>query len=137
MNTIIPRPGSPLSQASVISFTTKTGIELPPVYHAFLLQHNGCFLEKKDFKRTLNDGDELEYIMEEFFSLEEIDRGWEHIKPIAEEVGALQIGSTVGSPIVCLGIMPDNRDCVFIYDGDFGLTVQAHDINEFIERQLY
>jgi len=134
---LIPKD-SKISLLNIISFVKEKGIILSDEYVNFILQFDQSSLLSKYFliKRKLQSGFIQEFYLGDFLTFEEFIESYCYFyeTEIEEELVELKvaiIGSTNGRTLICIGIEKSNLGQIFLWDGDFGVTKQANNLEEF------
>lgn len=110
------------------------GFTFPEDYLSFMEENPNVSYKK--FTRKFKNKEGLEYVIENFFSIEDVISFLEEYTkedvPYLSDKTLIHIGNTIASPIICLGITEQSYGHIFILDDDFGLTFQNDSVNDFI-----
>lgn len=109
-------------------------------YIDFLLHFNNSKLMSDTIKinRIFENGLEQSFYLEYFFNFQDInDNYFFFYKKYPEEelieANVLPIAKTNGRTYVCIGISEQNVGQIFLWDGDFGVTKQADNLQVFFD----
>lgn len=124
-------------EEELIDLEEALSFQLPMDYKKFLTWSNGGRLYYNKLNRLLSDGTIQKITLEKFYSISEAvkiygftkDRNYfdqsDIIFPIAE---------SIGSPFIGLGINDTICGKIYVIDDDFGATLQASNLVEFIDQ---
>ena len=119
----------------VASVERELNMNFPHQLKEFLLMQNGGYCRPSYvFKRYILDQEEQLMTIDQFLSIEEIKSSYINMLDIDEFKGNLPFVQNLGASVVSIGIEEKNFGKIFVYDGDFGLTEQANNLEEFFEQ---
>lgn len=108
-------------------------INVPKEFKDFLRLNNGANTSETYLFSRKVDNFPQENVIEKFFSIEEIYRSHKNLKEAAGYKDMVAIASTFSAPTICIGVAKENFGFIYVYDGDFGATLQSHSFHDFLD----
>lgn len=121
-------------------FKNYHNIYISEEYTIFLLEYNYNRINSDliAINRIFEDGFSQKFYLRKFFTFEEFKDSYLYFHQQNLEDELVQesvsiIGMTAGRTCICIGIGKNNVGQIFLWDGDFGVTKQAENLDEFFD----
>ena len=131
---------SNISKEELLEFSKIHNLIFPEEYIDFVLHFNNSKVKSDTIKinRISENGYEQSFYLDYFFNFQETNDNYLFFYkkyPEAEliEAKVLPIAKTNGRTYICIGISQQNLGQIFLWDGDFGVTKQAENLQDFFD----
>ncbi len=131
-------PSQGVSDKTLVDSQQMLGFELPTQYCTFLKEYNGIHLFPNHFSFRNTDNHIGKENISYFISIEEVLESWKHIKTCLFTKHLLPIAFTLGGgKYIGIGIVEENKGCIYLVESDFSYTMIAHSFLEFVSKIIY
>lgn len=129
-----------LSIEEINSFTNSNELKLSNEYIEFIRKYSISEVINKriTISRVFEDGFSQTFYVDKFLSFEEFKESFNYFYKICIEEELVSanvsiIGMTNGRTCICIGVKKENEGQIFLWDGDFGVTKQAENLESFFD----